>query len=443
MEQENSGKGAVEVLAALNRLSLKAFSCKSRKILIFTLLNETIHVIPYSRVMLWDLSSTSPVFEGVSGGDRLAKPEKKLIQDLIGDLESPNTVQRLGPSAFKKMGDSFLKNQFQEKSYLWLPLLVSGKAKYALWLERERKEKWRQDEVDLLCFLAQGYGVALEKFYRIPFLKKLKTPAYLVIIFMFFASLVGVKVPLRIVAPCEVVPKDPYYVTAPLKGIIDQITVEPGAFVEKGTLLFSYDDKIAFQELNIAEKEVERAASELQRTMSFAFRDPMQLAKMGLLALELEKEKLVLQQAKERFEQLHVEAPVNGVIILDDPEVWRGQPISTGERILMISDPGKTKIRFWIPESDNVDIIREKGIKVFLNIDPASTYWANVVYIGNYARISEAGFNSFIAEGEWVEPPENMKLGLKGTAVLYGENVSLGYFLVRRPWKALRQFIGF
>ncbi len=45
------------------------------------------------------------------------------------------------------------------------------------------------------------------------------------------------RVPLRVVAPCEIVPEDPYLVTAPLNGVISEVVVDSGADVAKGDLL--------------------------------------------------------------------------------------------------------------------------------------------------------------------------------------------------------------
>ena len=39
-------------------------------------------------------------------------------------------------------------------------------------------------------------------------------------------------------------------------------------------------------------------------------------------------------------------------------------------------------------------------------------------------------------------PGPDVKMGLKGTAILYGDEVPLGYWLIRRPLAAVRRFIG-
>ena len=47
-----------------------------------------------------------------------------------------------------------------------------------------------------------------------------------------------------------------------------------------------------------------------------------------------------------------------------------------------------------------------------------------------------------MAEGDWVKPVTDVKLGVKGSAVLYGERVSLLYYIFRKPLMTVRDFLG-
>ena len=109
----------------------------------------------------------------------------------------------------------------------------------------------------------------------------------------------------------------------------------------------------------------------------------------------------------------------------------------------MLSDPSKSKVRIWIPESDNVVLNRERPLKIFLNVSPEHSYKAKLSYIADYSTISDAGIPSFISEGEWISEDMDVKLGLKGTVILYGQEVTLFYWIIRRPWSALRALVGF
>jgi hypothetical protein len=128
--------------------------------------------------------------------------------------------------------------------------------------------------------------------------------------------------------------------------------------------------------------------------------------------------------------------------MIENPEQWRGKPVKVGEKILSINDPNNTKLRIWIPEDDNILLDPEKHIKVVLNIDPAKAYEAALQFVATEASLSDLHIPSFVAEAKWVTLPEDNKLGLQGTAILYGEKVSLLYYLIRKPLAAVRRKIG-
>jgi hypothetical protein len=244
------------------------------------------------------------------------------------------------------------------------------------------------------------------------------------------------------VAPCEVVPKDPILITAPLDGIVEEVKVQPGIEAKKGTILFEYDKRVPLQDLKVAQKEVEIGEKELNRATALGLTDPKSLAELAILRLRLEKKKIDLQLAEYQASRLTVYAPEEGVIMLDDPEKWRGKPVKVGEKVMIVSDPNLTKVRIWIPESDNIILDPAIPIKVFLNINPEISREAKLIYIANYATISEKEIPSFMAEAEWIKPQKDIKLGLKGTAILYGTDVSLFYYLIRKPWARVRSFFG-
>lgn len=56
--------------------------------------------------------------------------------------------------------------------------------------------------------------------------------------------------------------------------------------------------------------------------------------------------------------------------------------------------------------------------------------------------MSDQQVPSFIAEAEWKTSDANERPGLEGTAILYGEKVSLFYYLIRKPWILARHLLG-
>ena len=121
-------------------------------------------------------------------------------------------------------------------------------------------------------------------------------------------------------------------------------------------------------------------------------------------------------------------------MILNDPEEWRGKPVHVGEKVMMITDPNNTKLRIWIPEADNIPLDPNIPIDVILDPNPAETHKAKLIYVANASTVSENHVPSFVAEADWIQKPQDVKMGVKGTSILYGEHVSVFYLLLRRPW---------
>ncbi len=438
-------------LAAINRLVLKAFRCKTRQELTFVILNDTFYSLPYERAFLWDWRYHEPKLLGVSGQISF-EMEADLIEErqyLVTHLKDPQTEQHLHADSFSNSEEQWQQLQNRLKmEVLWLPIKNEEGLILGLWLERWQapaEQAFSQENVDLVrAGLLPGYATAWAKMAPLvsPHLFSRLWARWPLVLLTLFALLLIIRVPLRVVAPFEVVPKDPYYITAPLDGIVDEIVVQPGEIVTKGAPLVEYDKRVPMHELKVAQKEVAQAQSELDRAMTLGLKERSSLVETTTLQLKLEKAKVQLVLAEQQSHKLTLKAPIPGVVILDNADEWRGKPVKVGERILVISDPSQTELRIWIPENDNIPFDLDEPISVFFNISPAQTYYATIRYIANESRLSDRQIPGFEAEAEWVETPPIAKLGLKGTAIIYGERVSLGYLLIRKPWAYVRQLLG-
>lgn len=437
----------INLLAQLNELTVHAFSAKNKNSLIYIVLNETAKVIPYDRAMLWDLRGSKPVLLGVSGHAKVPKDSEtaKTIEKLVRDLSEPNKIKFVTAESFPGEGQFYQQwhDSTTQSSVLWVPVIVENRLELGFWIERWNDRGWDEQELKLFAHLARGFSAAFQKFLpKIPLNPKARMAlkifgATLLLFVLFFP------VSLRIVAPCEVVAKDPYLVTAPLNGIIDQIMVKPGEVVQKGAVLFEYNKQVPLQELKVAEKEVEIANSQLNRVMTKGYDDTESLNEAGIWKLQLDRDTVKLDLAKYQASKLEVTAETDGFIALDDPDQWRGRPVQIGERVMMIVNPENTKLKIWISESDNISYLPDENIDIILNVDPGSTFTAKIRYVSDYSLLSATGVTSFVAEADWVDKPESVKIGLKGSAVLFGEYVPFFYWVLRKPLIALRHAIGY
>lgn len=449
----NIRKEYLTQLYVINRLLVKVCDAPTLEALKFIILNDTLHLVYYNQALLFSYEEGKPTLIGISGQDSVNK-HSELVKKwdlLIKHLKNPEEGKVITSESFSEQ--QALYEELHEKSkslIVWQPIFVQNKMVLGLWLERwdsTPDDIPPEDTLSLLKnFLMPGYGAAWSK------LSPLFSPSTMLGVskktiyygcLAAFVLLMIIRVPLRVVAPCEVVPKNPFVITAPIDGIIKEVVVKPSQVVKKGEILFEYNKKAPEQELRVAEKQVDVMQSEVNRAMTQGLTEKESLEQLAILKFKLEKEKLNLEFARYQNGLLDVKAPDAGIVIMDAPDDWRGRAVKTGEKVMTISDPSDTKVRIWIPESDNVVLDPEKEIKVILNTNPTKTYIAKQIYIANESKLSDLQVPSFIGEANWEEaPPPEVKLGLKGTAILYGDSVSLFYYIIRKPWGTLRSLLG-
>ncbi len=438
-------------IARLQQLTLEAGLSADLKQLVFRILNRSIIYCRYDRAVLWDLMGGGVRLLGVSGSTDINRrsPLVSEWRSLINTMSNRSVATIAGPASFNGRRDAWdgLAARTEGLSVVWLPIRVDDRPVAGLWLERWGDREFSKGELAKLEALALAYGVAWRSVVRRPSrLTKLlssskrKTIATFAVVLL--AALCFIKSPLRIVAPCEVVPREPVAVTAPLNGVIDEIVVLPGRSVARGELLAVYDKRVAVEELKVAQEQVRIIESQLQRARVQAFDDPKARSAIALLENRSQQELIRLRMAQHRADLLEILAPVGGTLMFDDPNDWRGRPVQLGQRLMMIVDPARTKLHIRLPDSDNIDFDRDKPVTVILDSDPRLSRLATLRFVANHSQIGRDGVPCFRAEADWVKTEPGLKMGLQGTAILYGEEVPLVYWLLRRPFGALRRYLG-
>jgi Biotin-lipoyl like len=414
-----------ETLTLINQLILKALDTPNRKSLSFFIANDTCKLVHYDQATLWDIELYNPTPLAVSGQPAVKK-DSEVVQEALKKVHKIDDKENM---------QTLLVEEGSTSSFLWVPIPINRRTTLGLLLERWDGAAWSEEEQGNLQIVAQGYGHAWKGVYPQWTLSVFQKIPWITGIFIGIIFLSIIPIPLRVSAPCEVVAKDPFLVTAPLDGIIEKISVNPGSAVTKGQLLFSYDKRMPLQELEVAQKQFEIADSQLQWSIN---REAHEEA--AVWRLKRESEKLRLDYLQKRSHNLEVAAKVSGVAVFNDPDEWRGRRVMTGEKILVVSNPNRTKLRIWLPKSDNVVIAPDRSIKVFFHDDLIRSYEADLVFVGDCDILQDNCRGNFTAEAEWAEQPKDVKLGSKGTAVLYGPNVPLLYWLLRKPITAIRNF---
>jgi hypothetical protein len=89
-------------------------------------------------------------------------------------------------------------------------------------------------------------------------------------------------------------------------------------------------------------------------------------------------------------------------------------------------------------------ITLEPGAEVefFLNISPGAPLHATLRQASYEATLSSASLLGYRLKATFTDTTQMPRIGLRGTAKIYGEKVTLFYYLARRPLAAIRQFMG-
>jgi hypothetical protein len=258
------------------------------------------------------------------------------------------------------------------------------------------------------------------------------------------AIVLAALVPVRLdtLAPAEVAPVDPIVVTAPFDGIVADVPVRPYQAVKRGDPLVLFDTQELAMKRDVALRSLDVAEAELSSLRNQSFLDMDSKAKVAVAEQKVALERENAAYAQQRYERHRLTAASDGVVAYDDRFNWRGKPVQTGQAIMTLAKPGHTELHIDLPVGGLIPTHEGADVKLFLDMDPSSAVPAKLHRLGVEARPSAAGGLAY----RYVAVVENggagLQLGAHGTAKIYGERVTLAYYLFRRPLAALRQFIG-
>ncbi|NQD94583.1 HlyD family efflux transporter periplasmic adaptor subunit [Pseudomonas sp. CrR25] len=321
----------------------------------------------------------------------------------------------------------------------WLPLLDRRSVLFGgLWIAREHP--WSEAEQALLAQLGDCYShawLALQphKPWRLRWPRKR-------IIAVLAAAAILLLLPVRqsVLAPAEVVPLNGRVVAAPLDGVIAEFLVKPNQAVRSGDLLLRFDATSLKAQADVAERSLDVAEAELKSSAQRAFADADAKARLDLLAARVEQKRAERDYARELLARSEVRAERDGIAVFADAERWTGKPVQTGERLLELADPQQAELRIELAVADAIDLEPGTEVALFLDSDPLHRHAARLERLAYEAQTDSSGQLAYRLDAGFADTPP--RIGLRGTAKLYGERVPLALYLLRRPLAALRQYLG-
>jgi len=333
--------------------------------------------------------------------------------------------------------------QFAFPHVLWCPLIGKDQQVVGgLWLGREKP--WAEGEIQLLRRLAETAAHAWQalggKKKSSGLWRVSKAWGWGVVALM--AGALCIPIPLSTLAPVEIIAHEPSVITAPLDGVISEIMVEPNTVVRKGASLFRYEDTNFRNQYEVAEKDLAVGFMEYRKVAQGAFMDEEIGANMPVQASEVRLKEAKRDYALEVLEQVEVKAPRTGIVLFGEKSEWIGKPVVVGERIMEVANPKDYELKIDLPVDDAIVLQEGADVEVFLNANPLHAIKARLTHASYQAEILPTEVLAYRVKAEFTEAPGSIRIGWQGTAKIYGEQVSLFFYLFRRPITFLRQTIG-
>jgi hypothetical protein len=107
---------------------------------------------------------------------------------------------------------------------------------------------------------------------------------------------------------------------------------------------------------------------------------------------------------------------------------------------MRIAQPDAVEVEAWLPIGDAIALQPGAPVQLYLAADPLAAVQAQVRYVAYDAVARPDGQYAYRVRAQLVKAG-TQRIGLKGTAKLQGERVSLAYWMVRKPWASIRQWV--
>jgi hypothetical protein len=436
-------------LAALLKLEDDVRRAANEFELAYLMANETRKLTRAQQVFVMSVpttgASTVETVSSYANVDRAApliQWVERIVRRLRSDADAMS-IQEFTTAAYSEPGEEMLRT-YPLGELLWVPLKDrSGHLMSGLLLAREIP--WLDADIAVAKRLADAYAFALAAFrnHRRSFAALRPNKYWLFGAAVVTGALALWPVSLTTLAPLEIGAKDAFIVTAAIDGAVDDIIVSPNASVSEGQLLGRLADTMLRNRLEVAEREVLVAEAKLKKASQLAFVDVRGRHELAISTAELELKTAERETAKAMLARTEFKAPRAGLAVFSDKKELIGKPVAVGERIMEIADPAKFEARIDVPVADAIILRNGARAKLFLDSDPLRPLEAKVVRSDYHARVHDGDILAFRVTAEVDGAPQHRpRLGVRGTAQLFGDNVSLGFYLFRRPIAALRQWTG-
>ena len=438
----------------LNRLSrIFTFERKLREAqsvveLRYIVTNELRSIIPYLNAFFgsWtrpnkfkiEAISDIAVVEKTSATTTLM--QKIMRQKLEDVVQEPHAFQ-IDPESLKPAKDEKpLPNKF-----LWVPCISAIKGNQAALL-LVRNDEWSEQEIEYLNHLSSAIGHAIGALQKDhPFEKFIKLLKNTFIRFIVVSALIGsmlIPISLSTIGSVEVVPQNPYYINSPLEEVIEEVLVENNDVINDQQRIISFEKTQLQNSYDLSLQELAVIETELLQAQQSSFQSKQDKALLAQLQRKIQIAQEKVNYQKYQLDESNVLSPTSGVAVIKDKSLIVGKPFKVGETIMMVADPDLVLVEIMIPVQDSITIKKDANINVFLDSNPLNVLKAKVTKFSYEPELTPSNILAYKVTGQLIDDANNPRIGLRGSAKIFGEKVHLYFYLFRKPIIFLRQSLG-
>ena len=286
-------------------------------------------------------------------------PFSRWIERLVAGLAADKGLQEahdFALPAYCEPGDA--ENEtYPFRNLLCIPLLDRAGSAFAC-LVCAREAPWLSTDTVISKWVAEAYAhaaLALAGGGRAVTTRRLAIRSWHCAIgAVGVLILAALPVSMSALAPVEVIAMNPYVIAAPFEGVIDEVLVQPSAQVAGGDVLFRFVDITLRNKFDAAEKTAQVAEAKYRRSAQAAFADTQARHELTIAAAEMGQARAERDYAREMLDKGVVKAPMAGIAVFANKDDWKGRPVSTGEKVMLIAKPGETALRIDLPVKDAI-----------------------------------------------------------------------------------------
>lgn len=440
----------LNLLVNVLHLEREARQAETARDLSFVFVNDTRQALPFRQAIFWRLTELGSArierLSNISDLDENA-PMVRWLRQLADWVR----VQDGWPACAAYVGndiDESLRGEWQAHLAPYLLVIpLRDKLESAAFggLLLAAEEPWNEAHLAVAEQLGECYGHAWSALHPQSRVRE-KVESHLLRHWRRYALglLLVLLYPMRqyVLVPAEVVARHPVVMAAPMAGVVQEIHVQPNQQVKAGQLLFSLEATELSNRLSVAEKAHAVAQAEYLKNSQQALSCDGCRARLPELQAAEQREQAQVTWAREMLSRTEVRAPMVGLAVFSDINEWRGRPVNVGERVMQVADPLDTRLQIDMPAADAIAIDRDTRFVFYLDVNPLRSFDGKVISSSYEASVTPDQHLAYTLLADFRAGQPTPRLGMRGTAKVYGSRAPLLYYLVRRPVAWFRRTLG-